>query len=122
MRTKITLECTECKQRNYNTTKDKKTHPDRVETKKYCKFCQKHTLHKETKQSIGGGIMAEAKKKSGLKNWFTGLKAEFSKIIWPDRQSLTKETVAVLAVSVLLGVIIAVVDLIVRFGIEFIVK
>ena len=49
MRTKITLECTECKQRNYNTTKDKKTHPDRVETKKYCKFCQKHTLHKETK-------------------------------------------------------------------------
>ena len=56
------------------------------------------------------------------KNWFKGLKAEFSKIIWPDRQSLTKETVAVLAVSVLLGVIIAVVDLIVRFGIEFIVK
>ena len=43
MRTKITLECTECKQRNYNTTNDKKTHPDRVETKKYCKFCQKHT-------------------------------------------------------------------------------
>ena len=40
MRTRITLECTECKQRNYNTTKDKKSHPDRVETKKYCKFCQ----------------------------------------------------------------------------------
>ena len=49
MRTKITLECTECKQRNYNTTKDKKTHTDRVETKKYCKFCKKHTMHKETK-------------------------------------------------------------------------
>ena len=31
MRTRITLECTECKQRNYNTTKDKKSHPDRVE-------------------------------------------------------------------------------------------
>ena len=30
MRTKITLACTECKQRNYNTTKDKKTHPDRM--------------------------------------------------------------------------------------------
>ena len=40
MRTRITLECTECKQRNYNTTKDKKTHPDRVETKKYCKFAR----------------------------------------------------------------------------------
>ncbi len=49
MRTRITLECTECKQRNYDTTKDKKTHPDRVETNKYCKFCRKHTLHKETK-------------------------------------------------------------------------
>ena len=30
MRTKITLECTECKQRNYNMTKDKKNHPDRM--------------------------------------------------------------------------------------------
>ena len=49
MRTKNTLACTECKQRNYNTTKDKKTHPDRMETKKYCRFCKTHTLHKETK-------------------------------------------------------------------------
>ena len=59
------------------------------------------------------GDTVKAKKQK--KNWFIGLKAEFSKIIWPDRQSLTKETVAVLDVSVLLGVIIAVVDLIVRF-------
>ena len=50
------------------------------------------------------GDTVKAKKQK--KNWFKGLKAEFSKIIWPDRQSLTKETVAVLAVSVLLGVII----------------
>ena len=49
MRTRITLACTECKQRNYNMTKDKKTHPDRMETKKYCRFCKTHTLHKETK-------------------------------------------------------------------------
>jgi large subunit ribosomal protein L33 len=49
MRTKITLACTECKQRNYDTTKDKKTMPDRMEIKKYCRFCKKHTLHKETK-------------------------------------------------------------------------
>ena len=49
MRTRITLACTECKQRNYNTTKDKKTHPDRMETKKYCRFCKTHTMHKETK-------------------------------------------------------------------------
>jgi len=49
VRTRITLACTECKQRNYNTMKDKKEHPERIETKKYCKFCRKHTLHKETK-------------------------------------------------------------------------
>lgn len=49
MRTRITLACTECKNRNYDTTKDKKVHPDRMETKKYCKFCRTHTLHKETK-------------------------------------------------------------------------
>ena len=49
MRTKITLECTECKQRNYEKKKKKRLHPDRMETKKYCKFCRKHTLHKETK-------------------------------------------------------------------------
>ena len=49
MRTRITLACTDCKNRNYDTPKDKKTHPDRVEMKKYCPFCKKHTLHKETK-------------------------------------------------------------------------
>ncbi len=49
VRVKITLACTECKQRNYNMTKDKKEHPDRMETSKYCRFCKRHTLHKETK-------------------------------------------------------------------------
>ena len=49
MRTRITLACTECKNRNYDTTKDKKTHPDRMEIKKYCPFCRKATVHKETK-------------------------------------------------------------------------
>ena len=57
MRTKITLACTECKQRNYNTTKDKKTHPDRMETKKYCRFCKTHTLQRNqiiSRSSMGG--------------------------------------------------------------------
>lgn len=49
VRVKITLACTECKQRNYNMTKEKKNHPERLETSKYCKFCRKHTVHKETK-------------------------------------------------------------------------
>ena len=49
MRVKVTLSCTECKQRNYNTMKNKKNNPDRLEMNKYCRFCRKHTLHKETK-------------------------------------------------------------------------
>lgn len=49
MTVKITLACTECKQRNYDTTKNKKNTPDRLERNKYCRFCRKHTLHRETK-------------------------------------------------------------------------
>lgn len=49
MRVKVTLACTECKQRNYNTMKSKNNNPDRIEMNKYCPFCKKHTPHKETK-------------------------------------------------------------------------
>ncbi|MCK8828590.1 50S ribosomal protein L33 [Natroniella acetigena] len=49
MREIITLACTECKQRNYSTTKNKKNQRERLELKKHCKFCQKHTVHKETR-------------------------------------------------------------------------
>ncbi|MEA4892425.1 MAG: 50S ribosomal protein L33 [Peptococcaceae bacterium] len=49
MRVNIILACTDCKQRNYATSKNKKTNPDRIEMKKYCPFCKTHTVHKETK-------------------------------------------------------------------------
>ncbi|MBR6772052.1 MAG: 50S ribosomal protein L33 [Clostridia bacterium] len=49
MRVRITLACTECKQRNYDTSKNKKNNPARLERMKYCRFCRKHTLHRETK-------------------------------------------------------------------------
>ena len=49
MTVKITLACTECTQRYFNTTKNKKNNPDRLEMKKYCRFCKKHTVHRETK-------------------------------------------------------------------------
>ena len=48
-RVKITLRCEECKQRNYNTVKNKKNTSDRLERSKYCPFCRKHTKHVETK-------------------------------------------------------------------------
>lgn len=49
MREGITLACNDCKNRNYRTTKNKKNDPDRLEIRKYCKFCRKETVHKETK-------------------------------------------------------------------------
>jgi len=49
MREIIHLACTACKRRNYWTTKDKRKHPDRLENSKFCRFCRKHTNHKEGK-------------------------------------------------------------------------
>ena len=49
MRVKVTLACTDCKQRNYDKMKNKKNNPERLKMKKYCPFCRKHTLHRETK-------------------------------------------------------------------------
>ena len=48
-REKIILGCTECKNRNYFTMKNKRLHPERVEWKKYCPRCNSHKTHKETK-------------------------------------------------------------------------
>ncbi|MBL7155802.1 MAG: 50S ribosomal protein L33 [Candidatus Omnitrophica bacterium] len=45
----ITFECTDCKRRNYSSLKNKKSNPDRLELSKYCRFCRKHTPHKEIK-------------------------------------------------------------------------
>ena len=49
VRVAITLACTECKRRNYQTEKSKRNSPDRVEFKKYCRWCGKHTIHRETR-------------------------------------------------------------------------
>ncbi|KXG74518.1 50S ribosomal protein L33 [Fervidicola ferrireducens] len=49
MRVNIVLECTECKHRNYHTEKNKKNDPDRLELRKFCKYCGRHTLHREAK-------------------------------------------------------------------------
>jgi len=45
----ITLQCTECKRRNYTTTKNKKRTPDRLELKKFCPHCSRHQLHREVR-------------------------------------------------------------------------
>ncbi|HYH01286.1 MAG TPA: 50S ribosomal protein L33 [Terriglobales bacterium] len=45
----ITMQCTQCKEKNYTSTKNRKTTPDRIELKKFCPRCRKHQSHKEIK-------------------------------------------------------------------------
>ncbi|MCI8859838.1 preprotein translocase subunit SecE [Lachnospiraceae bacterium 66-29] len=67
--------------------------------------------------------MGETKTEKAPKtSWFTGLKAEFDKIIWPDKKSLSKQTAAVVAVSIVLGFIIAVLDVFIKYGVDALVK
>lgn len=54
------------------------------------------------------------------KSWFKGLKAEFQKVIWPDKESVAKQTMAVVVVSVILCVIIAFLDTVISLGLGFI--
>jgi large subunit ribosomal protein L33 len=49
MRDIITLQCSECKNRNYTTTRNKKKNQDRLGVKKFCPACRHHTAHKEVK-------------------------------------------------------------------------
>lgn len=49
MRDIILFACTECKNKNYSTMKNKKNTPDKLQMSKYCRKCRKHTPHKETK-------------------------------------------------------------------------
>ena len=54
-------------------------------------------------------------------NWFKGLKAEFSKIIWPEQKSVVRQTIAVVAVSVVTGLIIALLDWGIQQGVDFLI-
>jgi len=49
IRTVITLACTECKEHNYTSEKNRRNDSGRLELKKYCPRCRRHTLHRETK-------------------------------------------------------------------------
>ncbi len=60
--------------------------------------------------------------KTQKKSWFKGLQVEFKKVIWPDKKTLARQTTAVVAVSVILGALIAVIDVILRYGIDLLIK
>ena len=75
--------------------------------------------------------MAEAtkKKESRIKTWWTGVKAEFSRIIWPDKDTVVKETTAVVVVqtvvvvviTIIVGVLISLIDSVVQLGLDAII-
>ena len=71
--------------------------------------------------------MAEkvSNEKAPKKDFIKGLKSEFRKIIWPNKwpnkEDLTKNTIAVVSVTVALGVLIAVLDLIIKFGLNLLI-
>ena len=68
------------------------------------------TVAKKGSQSLGDKFSA----------WCKGLKSEYSKIIWENRESVTKQTTAVVIISVILGIIIAIVDWVLKNGVDFI--
>ena len=57
--------------------------------------------------------------KTPKQSWFHGLKQEFRKISWSDRKSVSKQTVAVVSVSVAVGLIIALLDWMIQYGVDF---
>ena len=59
--------------------------------------------------------------KAPKKSWFKGLKSEFKKIVWPDKETLVKESAAVIVITVILGLAIAVVDMALENGLRFLI-
>ena len=60
--------------------------------------------------------------KTQKNSWFKGLSKEFKRIIWPDKMTVAKQTAAGVSVSVVLGIIIAIVDFVAKYGVDLLVK
>ena len=65
--------------------------------------------------------MSENNKTKGsfLSDFYKGLKIEFKKISWPDKTVLGKQTLAVTAVTIVVGIIIALIDMAIRYGVNW---
>ena len=66
--------------------------------------------------------MGDSADKQARTSFFSGVKAEFKKISWPDRQSTLKQSLVVVAISIVLGVIIAVLDYVIQYGVQFLIN
>ena len=63
--------------------------------------------------------MGDSAEKQARPSFFKGLKAEYKKISWPDRQATLKQSIAVVVISIVVGVIIAMLDYVVKYGVNF---
>ena len=63
--------------------------------------------------------MGDASEKQAKPSFWKGVKSEFKKITWPDRKSAIKQSVVVTIISIVLGLIIAVLDYLVKYGVDF---
>ncbi|MDE6016995.1 MAG: preprotein translocase subunit SecE [Acetatifactor sp.] len=63
--------------------------------------------------------MGDSAEKQARPSFFKGVKAEYKKISWPDRQSTLKQSIAVVVISVVMGVLIAVLDYVFQYGVNF---
>lgn len=68
------------------------------------------------------GETANTVEKAPKKSWFKGLKSEFKKIIWPDKESLAKQSMAVIVTTVIIGVIVSILDSVIKYGIDLLIK
>jgi len=64
-----------------------------------------------------GDMANTTTEKAPKRSWFKGLKTEFKKIVWPGKDDLTKQSIAVVIVTVILGVIIFALDTLIELGI-----
>ena len=68
------------------------------------------------------GETANTVEKAPKKSWFKGLKSEFKKIIWPTQEMLVKQTTAVVIATFIMGVIVYLLDTVIKYGIDLIIK
>lgn len=65
------------------------------------------------------GDSSKTEKKSGIKDFFKGIKTEFKKISWPDKTTVLKQSIVVVTISIVLGFIITLLDTVIQYGINF---
>ncbi len=65
--------------------------------------------------------MADAQNKRTMSNWWEDVKAEFDKIVWPTQQTIYRQTVATVVISVIMAFLIVFVDMLIQHGVDLLV-